>query len=329
MKDLRYQASKILQHDKSMVYWKSETLMRLLFFFCLVSYSVRAQQRIAVTFDDLPFVSELSLTHAQQSTARLLTKMPGKAIPVVGFVNEGFALRLGEVDARVALLEAWLATGHQLGNHTFSHPSFNDLSLGDFKTNFLKGEVITDLLRKKYGQTARYFRYPFLQTGPDSLKRYGFAAFLHERSYINAPVTIEADDWLYNGAYMKAVLANDKALMQRVGTEYLAHTNAYFDYYEKLTLEVAGRPIKHILLCHANALNADYFDQIVALMQRRGYTFITLSDALTDPIYQHPDSYVGRGGFSWLHRWRMTDNKPTALKEPVIAPFVQTLYDQK
>lgn len=303
--------------------------MRLILFCWLVAYGVQAQQQIAVTFDDLPFVSELSLGHAQQSTARLLANMPGKTIPVVGFVNEGFALRLGTIDARIALLDAWLATGHQLGNHTFSHPSFNDLSLEDFKTNFIQGEVITDLLRKNYGQTARYFRYPFLQTGPDSLKRDGFAAFLRERGYINAPVTVEADDWLYNGAYMKAMQANDKGLMQRIGAEYLDHTNAYFDYYEKLTLEVAGRPIKHILLCHANALNADYFDQIVTLMQRRGYTFTTLTDALTDPIYQHPDTYIGRGGFSWLHRWRMTDHKQTALKEPAIAPFVQTLYDQK
>ncbi len=303
--------------------------MRLFLFFWLVSVGVRAQQQIAVTFDDLPFVSELSLVHAQQSTARLLAKLPANTVPVVGFVNEGFALRLGEVDARIALLDAWLKNGHQLGNHTFSHPSLNDVSLEDYTINFIKGEVITTRLTERYPASTRYFRYPFLHAGPDSLKRYGFAAYLRERGYTNAPVTIEADDWLYNGAYMKAMRANDKALMQRIGAEYLSHTDAYADYYEKLTLEVAGRPIKHILLCHANALNADYFDQVVALLKRRGYTFITLAAALTDPIYQHPDSYVGEGGFSWLHRWRITDKKQTALKEPIIAPFVQALYDQK
>lgn len=303
--------------------------MRILLFFCLLSFSAQAQRQIAVTFDDLPFVSELSLAHAQQSTARLLAKLPVYAIPAVGFVNESFALRIGEVDARIALLDAWLKGGHQLGNHTFSHPSFNELSLEEYKINFLKGDVITDRLTRTLGRPIRYFRYPFLQTGPDSLKRYGFEAFLRERGYTNAPVTIDADDWLFNKVYTDALRANDSTLMQRVGAEYLRHTDAYFAYYEKLTLEVAGRPIKQILLCHANALNADYFDQLVALMQRRGYAFIPLADALTDPIYQHPDRYVGKGGFSWLHRWRLTDHKKTTLIEPAIASFIQTRYDQK
>lgn len=303
--------------------------MTRLVLLCLLSHSVQAQRQIAVTFDDLPFVSELLLAHAQQSTDRLLTKMPGKMIPVVGFVNERSALQVGEVDARTALLDAWLKNGHQLGNHTFSHPSFNDLTLESYKIDVLRGEIITKQLTSLRGQSLRYFRYPFLQTGPDSLRRYGFESFLREGGYTSAPVTIEAEDWIFNKVYMDALRANDKALMQRVGAEYLAHTNACFDYYEKLTLEVAGRPIKQILLCHANALNADYFDQLVTLMQRRGYSFITLGSALTDAIYQHPDSYVGKGGFSWLHRWRMTDKKTTALKEPAIASFIQTLYDRK
>ncbi|MBC8155229.1 MAG: polysaccharide deacetylase family protein [Bacteroidetes bacterium] len=303
--------------------------MRIFLFLCLVSFSAQAQRQIAVTFDDLPFVSELSLAHAQQSTARLLAKMPGNTIPAVGFVNESFALRTGEVDARIALLDAWLTNGHQLGNHTFSHPSFNELSLDSYTTDFLRGEVITEQLTRLRGQSSRYFRYPFLQTGPDSIRRYGFEAFLRQRGYTSAPVTIEADDWLFNKVYMDALQANDSTLMQRVGAEYLRHTDAYFGYYEKLTLEVAGRPIRQILLCHANALNADYFDQLVALMRQRGYAFIPLADALTDPIYQHPDGYVGKGGFSWLHRWRLTDQKKTTLTEPAIAAFIQTLYDRK
>lgn len=303
--------------------------MRLCFLLCLLAFSTQAQRQVAITFDDLPFVSELSLAHAQQSTARLLAQLPSATVPTVGFVNEGFALRLGEVDARIAMLDAWLTAGHPLGNHTFSHPSLNNLSLDDFKTNFLQGEVMTDLLKKKHGQTTRYFRYPFLNAGPDSLRRYGFAAFLTERGYINAPVTAEGRDWYFNKVYTDAMRAGDTTLMHRVGAEYLRFTDAAFDYYEKLTLEVAGHPIKHILLCHADALNADYFGQIIALLQRRGYTFITLDDALTDPIYQHPDRYVGPAGLTWLHRWRLTDGKQTSLKEPPIPPFIEALYNKK
>ena len=57
---------------------------------------------------------------------------------------------------------AWLANGQQLGNHTFSHPSFSKLSLEDFKTETLKGEILTEKLKQKYGQKKVYNMYVFL-----------------------------------------------------------------------------------------------------------------------------------------------------------------------
>jgi len=46
--------------------------------------------------------------------------------------------------------------------------------------------------------------------------------------------------------------------------------------------------------------------ELLAMFRRRGYSFVTLDRALADPAYQLPDEYVGRGGFSWIHRWSMT-----------------------
>lgn len=50
---------------------------------------------------------------------------------------------------------------------------------------------------------------------------------------------------------------------------------------------------------------------------RRGYTFVTLDEALVDDVYRLPEEYVGRGGFSWIHRWTRTKGLPiTAEPEP-------------
>lgn len=288
-----------------------------------------AQKQIAITIDDLPFVSELSLPHAQESTQKLLQKIKKHHIQAVGFVNEIAVVKIGEIDARVKLLEDWLKNGNELGSHMFSHPSFNTTSLEDYKTDFLKGEIITEQLNKKYKREKRYFRYPFLQTGPDSLKKYGFEAFLKQKGYENAPVTIEADDWYFNKVYMDAMKANNKALMKSIAEKYLKHTADYFDYYEKYTQEVFGRPIKHIFLCHVNALNADYFDELANIMTNRGYSFVTLEEALKDDIYKHPDTTVTKGGFSWLHRWRITDKKKISLPEVEIPADIKALYEAK
>jgi hypothetical protein len=40
--------------------------------------------------------------------------------------------------------------------------------------------------------------------------------------------------------------------------------------------------------------------------RRWGYTFVTLDQALADDAYRLPEEYVGRNGFSWIHRWSRT-----------------------
>lgn len=302
--------------------------LKILFAFFLV-LNVKAQHQIAITIDDLPFVQELSLKHAQESTDKLLAKIKKHKIKAVGFVNEKTVVRLGEIDARVAMLEKWLINGNQLGNHTFSHPSLTTTPLEDYKTELLKGEVITTELNKKYKQPKKYFRYPFLQVGADSVKRYGFEKVLKEHNYVNAPVTIEADDWYFNKVYMDAMKAGNTDLMKTIAEKYIQHNSDYFDYYIKYTQEVIGRPIKHIFLCHANALNADYFDELCKVMINKGFSFITLDEALQDEVYQHKDTVLAKGGFSWLHRWRISDNKKSTIKEIEIPADIQALYEKK
>ena len=209
--------------------------MRLSFLFLIfIAFASKAQKQIAITLDDLPFVQNLSLKHAQESTATLVSKMKQQNLKTVGFVNENSVYKFGEIDERVAMLEAWMANGQQLGNHTFSHPSFSKLSLEDFKVETLKGEIITEKIKQKYGQTERYFRYPFLHSGSDSLKKYGFQAFLKEKGYQNAPVTIDADDWLFNKVYMDAMKANNKILMKSVAEKYLKHTDNFLSITKNL-----------------------------------------------------------------------------------------------
>ena len=298
-------------------------------FAVLLFASAHAQKQIAITIDDLPFVGEMSLKDAQESTEKLLQKIKKHNIRAVGFVNEAMVIKIGETDARTALLEKWLAGGNLLGNHTFSHPSLTTTQLEDYRVELLKGEIITTQLNKKYNQDKKYFRYPFLHVGADSAKRYGFERILKEQGYINAPVTIEADDWYYNKVYRNAKIAGNKELMKSVAQKYIQHNVEYFDYYEKYTQEVVGRPIKHIFLCHANALNTDYFDELCKVMTDRGYTFITIDEAMKDEVYNRPDTVLVKGGFSWLHRWRITDKKKTNLNEVEIQPEIIALYESK
>ena len=83
----------------------------------------------------------------------------------------------------------------------------------------------------------------------------------------------------------------------------------------RLSRRTVGREISQILLLHANSLNADHFGALAELLTRRGYRFISLTQALEDPAYRLPDEFTGAPGNSWFNHWEIT-----AGREPVPTP---------
>ena len=58
-----------------------------------------------------------------------------------------------------------MKNGNELGNHTFSHLDFNNVSDSLYFDNIIKGEVVIRKLMQEYGKTLKYFRHPYLHMG--------------------------------------------------------------------------------------------------------------------------------------------------------------------
>jgi peptidoglycan/xylan/chitin deacetylase (PgdA/CDA1 family) len=155
----------------------------------------------------------------------------------------------------------------------------------------------------------RYFRHPYLDTGRDLLTRRQAEAFLVERGYRIAPITLDAWDWMFAGVYEDAKKRNDTALQSQLVKEYLAYHDASFGYSEQLSMKVVGYEPKQILLLHASQLEADHIGELLDVLRKRGYRFITLEDALGDQAYSLPDTYVGEEGTGWLEHWAISQGK--------------------
>ncbi len=259
-------------------------------------------KEIAITFDDLPLHGpRIDLQRLQAMTGKILAGIKRHQIPVVGFVNESLLYIPGETDARIAILKAWSDAGVELGNHTFSHLRFNEVSLAEYEDDFIRGETLSRILMKEKGQKVRYYRHPFLQMGKTPELEKSFERFIGERGYQIAPVTISVSDWTILPAYANARMHGGPEMTKGVSDEYLKFAERRFDFSEKVTTELFGRQIKHILLLHANELNADNLDRLVEMMKKKGYLFITLEEALKDPIYQSPEKY--KDSSDWLLSW--------------------------
>ena len=280
-------------------------------------------KEIAITIDDLPLNGpRFDLARLQTMTARLLSEIRAQHVPVVGFVNESLLYVPNETDARIVLLEQWAAAGVELGNHTFAHVGFKDTPLSEYEDDFVRGETITRSVLQRRGEKPEYFRHPFLQMGPTRELEESFEKFIAARGYRIAPVTIDILDWMFRVAYANARTQNDTVLMQKVAGEYLKFAGVKIDYCESVARELFGHPIKHILLLHANELNADNLGQLVKLFTERGYRFITLKEALTDPVYQAPDKYKATS--DWLNHWSFSQGKQFTAPAP--PEFIQKAY---
>jgi peptidoglycan/xylan/chitin deacetylase (PgdA/CDA1 family) len=281
------------------------------------------QRQIAITIDDLPAGSAASMTGAEiaEMTTKLLTTLRDQKIPAVGFVNERKLYKFGEVDERIKALSMWLDYGFELGNHTFAHTSLNRGGLKEWEEDIIRGETVTRLLLAQHNMTLRYFRHPFLDTGRDLETRRQAEAFLVSRGYRIAPVTMDAWDWMYAGVYDDARRRGDAALQQQLVSSYLSYTGQVFDYYEKFSKELMGYEPKQILLLHGNWLEADHIGELLDMLRKRGYKFITLQDALSDAAYSMPDEYVGEEGTGWIDHWAITRGRPP-LNTPVFPQWV-------
>jgi peptidoglycan-N-acetylglucosamine deacetylase len=270
------------------------------------------QREIAITIDDLPAAGGNSMTGKEiiEMTSKLLGTLRDQKVPAVGFVNERKLYKFGEVDDRIKALSMWPEYGFELGNHTFSHASLNRVGLKSWEEEIVRGETVTRMLLEQHNMQLRYFRHPYLDTGRDLETRRQAEAFLVERGYRIAPITMDAWDWMYAGVYEDARRRGDAALEQKLVDSYHDYTNQVFDYYEKFSKDLIGYEPKQILLLHGNWLEADHIAELLDLLRKRGYKFITLQDALGDSAYSMPDEYVGEEGTSWIDHWAITRGHP-------------------
>lgn len=283
-----------------------------------------AQNRlVAVTVDDLPYaagdsraLSPSDATTAAAVNRTLVAALRQHHVPVTGFVVQQLVEQLG-VPAGTRILADWTGGALDLGNHTYSHPDINDLSIAQIDSEIIGGEASIVPLMREAGKRPEFFRFPMNHTGDTRERHDQIAAFLARRGYRLAPCTIDNSDYLFNRAYVR-MLATHDAAAERLRLEYVSFTSAVIDYYADLDRQVLGYEPPAIMLLHDNRLNADVINEVLALFERKHYRFVSLEDALADSAYRTPDTYVTKYGPMWGYRWAAERGvKVDGRREPV------------
>lgn len=250
---------------------------------------------VAVTVDDLPAHGSLPPGVSREQIAeRMLGAFRAHHLPpVYGFVNGARVEGLPEGED---ILRRWLDAGNPLGNHTWSHASLNEMSVEAWLSDTARNEPLLERLDR--GGTWKVFRYPFLFEGDESAKKTAARASLRERGYTIAEVTIDADDWAYNRAYVRCLAAGEVTAVQELRRGYVEAHVSELRYVQRLTRALTGRQVRHVLLQHIGALEADRMDALLTAYEAEGVRWIDLRTALADPFYEMQQFRAMKAGAS-------------------------------
>jgi peptidoglycan/xylan/chitin deacetylase (PgdA/CDA1 family) len=292
--------------------------------------AVRLPRAVALTFDDLPYVvvdGQQELGRAQRGTSAILRALSAHHAPAAVFVNDGKLFVPGEVDARIALLKRWVDAGAILGNHTYSHADFNTLTINEFEDEIVKGETVSRQLMRSRQPYQLYFRHPQTHTGDTEEKKQAIEHFLIARGYKITPHTIDSSDFIFNTGYVRSLRVKDAGTATRLRSAFLEFVMAATEFAERITPQVFGRDIPQTILLHANDINADCLNDLLQRLEARGYRFVTLDEAMSDPAYRTGDTLVTKSGPTWL--WRWVKSKGMAISfaaDPDPPDWVMNLY---
>ncbi|WP_133139965.1 polysaccharide deacetylase family protein [Legionella genomosp. 1] len=252
--------------------------MRLFNFLCclLISSSCIAETKeVAITIDDLPLVGSSMNTpgNQQRSTERfhrIVQALVDNKVPATGFIIAG-AIAKGQWE----FLEEFRNAGFMLGNHTYSHYNLNSMNADKYIADLDKADKKLEPIMTE----PKYFRYPYLAMGNKNSKP-KVLAYLQEHHYTIAPVTIDSKDFQFNEQLYRVPYRMRESYVNKLKPRYLA-------YIWKQTLraekQAEGKPVKQILLLHANLLNSYALPDIIKMYRDNGYQFISLTDALKNP----------------------------------------------
>jgi peptidoglycan/xylan/chitin deacetylase (PgdA/CDA1 family) len=263
---------------------------------CVFVWPSPAQERaqVAITVDDLPSHGDLPSPMKRSDVAKsMIATFKAKGVPAVyGFVN---AKNIAGDEDKADVLKIWVNAGFPLGNHTFSHIDINTATPEAFEAEIAGNEPTLQALMGS--KDWHWLRYPFLHEGDTLEKRHAVRTYLQEHGYKVAQVTLDFGDYAWNVPYARCAEKHDTPAMEWLKSSYLATAADSFALDRKLSAMLFGRDIKYVLLMHIGGFDSVMLPELLDLMKKEGFDFVTLPDAEKDPAYESdPDASLTHGG---------------------------------
>src|SRR5713101_5971411 len=201
-----------------------------------------ANKKIAISFDDGP---------DPRWTPNILDILKEKKAPGVFFVIGD------EANKRPDILKREYAEGHEIGNHTFTHPRFDEISHTQIRWEL---NLTQRLIGSTLGVKTILFRPPYgIDHQPEYAEEVAQLPLVQEMGYLIVGQRIDPDDWsLRDGKPIPAKEIVDSVLRQAGNGNIILLHDGGGDRSQTLTA----------------------LPKIIDALRARGYQFVSVSDLL-------------------------------------------------
>lgn len=238
---------------------------------------------IALSFDDVPRMRGAFLSPNERGARLIATLEVKKVDQVAFFLNPGQITEYGDTKGAAQRIKDYVAAGHVLANHSFTHPRLGATSAVDYLLNI---DAAEDWLKKQPGHRP-WFRYPFLdEGGKDMAKRDAIRAGLKQRGLLNAYVTVDGSDWNMEDQAIRAKKAGKTMDMAALRDLYVETHVQSADFSDALMVRTLGRSPPHMLLLHETDMAALFLGDLIDALRKDGWEIISADGAFADPIYK-------------------------------------------
>jgi hypothetical protein len=287
------------------------------------------ERKIAVGFVSIPPLDRTANApkDADATIRLLIEKLKAHRVPAIGFLQGGM-ISDGEklFPVRAEMVRLWRDADFEVGIGNFKHVWFSGTPYDEFVAGVEKNEAIARKILSEKNLAPRYFSYPFLNTGKNAAERGRFEAWLAARGLTPVKYTIDNQEWMYSYAYDLARNDNDVGAMVRVRVEFINYMSKMFDHYEAYSQNMFGRDIAQTMVLTPSRLITDSADDLFGMIEKRGYRYVSMEEALRDEAYRTPENFYGEAGISWFERWQMAAGGKL-LDEPPVSENVQKVWD--
>lgn len=259
---------------------------------CVAALPAAAQKRIALTFDDVPRARGPFLT-PDERTARIIAGLRKAKVPQAAFFVVPGNLSDPDGAGGERRIAAYVAAGHVIANHSFSHPALKSMTAAAYLADIDRAGA---WLKGRPGLRP-WFRFPYLdEGGSDKGKRDAVRAGLAARGLANGYVTVDGSDWNIESLTADARKAGKRVDRDALRDLYVETHVESAEFADGLARKALGRQPVQVMLLHETDLAAYWIADLVAGLRRKGWEIVGADVAYRDPIAKlRPDVPSAQG----------------------------------